>query len=110
MASPRLHVYLGRGAELELTQDSEGNAENANALLDFVLDEGARLTFVDRAEGGFQAIRGSLKRDSKMKAVLLGKVLRHSVKVQLAEENSEAEIFGLNQLKDSQESHVHAAH
>jgi Fe-S cluster assembly protein SufD len=108
MASSRLHIYLGRGAELTLKQTSEGASGFSNNTIDFVLDSGAALTFIDEAEGHFQALRATLKRDSKMKTVLLGKKLRTSIKTELAEENSEAEIYGLARLEGDAESHIHA--
>lgn len=108
MASPRLHLYLGRGASLELTQTSQGKSGFCNSLLDFVLDEGASLYVCDKTEGDFQAIRGVLKRDSKLKTVILGQQTRTSIHVQLAEENSEAEIFGLARLDGKTEFHAHA--
>jgi Fe-S cluster assembly protein SufD len=108
MASPRLHIYLGRNAQLDLTQSSEGKSGFANSLLDFVLDEGSQLTFRDHSDGDFQAIRSTLKRDAKLKAVFLGNQMRTSIKVQLAEENSEAEIYGLARIEGDAERHVHA--
>lgn len=108
LASPRLHIYLGRGSQLHLTQTSQGKSGFCNSALDFVLDEGAQLTFCDHADGHFQAIRSTLKRDSKFKAVLLGNKIRTSIKVQLAEENSETELFGLARLNSDTESHIHA--
>lgn len=106
-SSARLHVYLGRGAELELLQNSEGKGV-CNNLLDFVLDDGAKLTLIDRAQGDFQAVRATLKRDSRLKAVFLGSYTRNSIRAQLTEENSEAEIYGLACLKGEEEAHVHA--
>jgi len=108
MTNPRLHIYLGRGSQLHLTQISEGKSGFCNTVLDFVLDEGAQLLFCDRGEGHFQAIRSTLKRDSKFKAILLGDNTRTSIKVQLAEENSETELLGLACLKGNTESHIHA--
>jgi Fe-S cluster assembly protein SufD len=108
MATSRLHIYLGRGAQLSLKQNSQGKSGLSNSAIDFVLDGGAELTFIDEAEGDFQALRATLKRDSKMKAVLLGKKLRTSIKTELAEENSEAEIYGLARLDRDGEFHVHA--
>jgi len=107
MVSPRLHIYLGRNAELDIKQTAEGKSGFSNSAIDFVLDSGAKLTFVDEAEGHLQAIRATLKRDSKLKTVLLGKKLRHSIKMELAEENSEAELFGLACLEGVEEAHVH---
>ncbi len=108
MASPRLHVYLGRDAELRLEQSSFKDRGLSNAVLDFVLDSGAKLSVIDSSDGDFQTIRASLKRDAKLKMVFLGKVFRNSLKVQLTEPNSEAEIFGLSRLIQEEEGHFHA--
>lgn len=107
MVSPRLHIFLGRNAELKLTQTSQGTSGFSNSAIDFVLDSGAKLSFVDQAEGHFQAIRATLKRDSKLKSVFLGPKLRTSIKMELAEENSEAELYGLAHLNGDGESHIH---
>lgn len=107
MANPRIHVYLGRNAKLQLTQTSEGSSGFCNSVLDFVLDEGAELIFQDTQAGHFQAFRVQQKRDSKLKMILLAKSVRTSMKVQLLEENAQAEIFGLAQLKNDEESHAH---
>jgi Fe-S cluster assembly protein SufD len=106
-SNSRIHIYLGRGAELDLVQISKG-AGVSNCFLDFVLDDGAKLAIVDQAEGHFQSFRASLKRDSKLKAVFLGEQIRNSIRIQLAEENSEAEVYGLSRLDGEKESHVHA--
>ncbi len=108
MATPRIHIYLGRGAALKIEQSSEGKSGFCNSLLDVVADEGAALTWIDRMEGDFQSIRATLKRDARLKVVLVGKQTRSSLYVQLAEENSEAHLFGLACLDKSEESHIHA--
>lgn len=108
MASGRVHIYLGKEAELTLTQNSSGTSGFSNRLIDCVLDKGAQMKLIDHANGDFQALRASLKRDSKFKGVLLGKVLRHSIEIELAEENAEAEVFGLAKLAGSEEAHIHA--
>jgi len=107
MANPRLNVYLGRGAELALTQSSIGQSGLCNGMIDFVLDEGANFSFFDSHNGHFQSIRGTVKRDGKFKAVLTGKTTRNSIHIDLAEENGEAEIFGLSRLNGEEESHIH---
>lgn len=108
MASTRLHLYLGRHSELEIHHSSEGRPGLSNDLFDFVLDEGAHLQWIDRSEGHFSAFRGLLKKNSRFKAILLGAKTRTSLKIQLAEENSEAEAYGLARLAGAQESHTHA--
>ncbi len=108
MASPRLHIYLGRGASLKLHQESRGASGLCNALLDVSLDEGAALVLEDMAQGHLQTVRAHLKRDSHFKALFLGEALRRSIKVQLTEENGAAELLGLARLQGSQEAHIHA--
>ncbi len=107
-ASPRLHIYLGREAQLDLIQTSQGHSELSNSAIDFVLDAGAHLSFIDHADGHFKAIRATLKKDSKLKTVQLGQTLRTSIQIELAEENSESELYGLSRLDQDQESHIHA--
>jgi Fe-S cluster assembly protein SufD len=107
MASPRIHLYVGKNAELNLTQSSNGTSGFYNNLIDLVLDEGAQLYFSDYSEGHFQSIRSTLKRDSKFKAVFLGKQVRSSIQVELTEENSEAEMLGLSRLEAKEEAHFH---
>ncbi len=108
MATPRLHLYLGRGATLHLRQVSQGKGGFCNGLIDVVLDEGAQCTLIDEAAGDMQALRATLKRDSQFKAVFLDQKLRHSLKVQLAEENAQADLLGLSRLQKEEEAHVHA--
>lgn len=108
MVAPRLHLYLGKNAELKLSQGVEGVSGFSNLGLDVVLDSGAKMDFIDRGSGDFQSIRATLKRDSSLKAVFLGSYLRTSARVELMEENSEAKLFGLSRLEGTQESHFHA--
>jgi Fe-S cluster assembly protein SufD len=105
MASPRLHIYLGRNAELHLAQNSKGSSGFSNSAIDFVLDSGSSVSWIDHSDGHFQAIRSTLKRDSKLKAVFLGKHLRTSIRTELAEENAEVELYGLAHLEGDAESH-----
>ncbi|MBX7066403.1 MAG: SufD family Fe-S cluster assembly protein [Parachlamydiales bacterium] len=107
MASPRIHIYLGRESKLKLTQETEGKSGFSNTVIDWVLDSGSNAVFIDRANGDMQALRANLKRDSRLKMVLLGNTLRTSVRVELMEENSEALLLGLATLED-QEAHIHA--
>ncbi|MBU6383000.1 MAG: SufD family Fe-S cluster assembly protein [Verrucomicrobia bacterium] len=109
MATPRLHIYVGRESQLTLTQDAEGASGFSNGMIDWVLESGAKALLIDRAQGGtMQAIRAHLKRDSAFKMVSIGHPLRNSIRVELMEENSEAELLGLCRLDDAQEAHIHA--
>lgn len=119
MVTPRLVLYLGKGSRLELIQHwhtEEEDAHFANAHMDAVLDEGARLYFKNiqkEAPKGhlFHSLRASLKRDSYFSARLYSEgaaISRHSVKVQLLEENGEVLLQGLCQLAKQNHHHVHA--
>ncbi len=108
MATSRLHIYLGRNAELKLTQETTGTSGFSNSCIDLVLDSGALCTFIDQSSGDVQAIRATLKRDSHIKTVLLGSHLRTSVYFELIEENSEANLLGLASLSGSEERHINA--
>jgi Fe-S cluster assembly protein SufD len=107
MSTSRLHVYLGKNAELELTQKSQGASGLSNNMIDVVLDSNAQFSFFDYAEGHYQAVRANLKRDAQLKALFLGNTLRNSLKIELTEEGSEAELYGLSQLEKEAEAHFH---
>lgn len=107
LASPRLHLYLGRHAELELIQSSDGKAALSNIAIDLVLDEDAKLFFQDKHQGHFQSIRAQLKKSSQLTTLFLGQNIRTSVKMQLLEENSSGKILGLAYLDQNKESHFH---
>jgi Fe-S cluster assembly protein SufD len=108
MATPRIHIYLGRESELKLRQKSEGQSGFSNVFIDWVLDSGAKATFLDHGKGDIQSVRADLKRDSSFKAVFLGANLRTSIHLKLLEENAEANILGLADLSGTEESHIHA--
>lgn len=115
---PRLQIYLGKGSSLELIQTSsfDGDALHSIASIDAVLDEAAHFTLLDAQKCpqnglSFQAIRATLKRDSKFESRFFTRgsaVWRTSLKVLLAEENSEALLQGLWQLDQERQAHVHA--
>lgn len=119
MATPRLMFYLGKQSSLRVTQhwvtDSE-ESHFANAHLDAVLDEGSQFFFKTRQRQApktyiFQAVRASLKRDSRFESRLYsegGAISRHSMKVQLLEENAQTLLQGLTHLSQQNQSHIHA--
>lgn len=114
MASPRLQIFLGQGASLQLIQRSSSSVF-CNSYIDVNLDAGSSFFFGDSQSGAldsisFQAFRCSLKRDSRLHYLSVGgpaNLARLSIKVQLLEENSEALLQGLNQGDAERESHVH---
>ena len=116
-ASPRIQIYLGKNAKLQVVQSAfHRNQTVCNAVCDFALDENAEFSFYDTQElplaaQQFQSIRTTLKRSSRFKMHLFtrgSKLARSSIRIQLCEENAEAEIFGLSRLKGENQSHVHA--
>lgn len=115
-ASPRLEVYLGREARIELIQKNEGNAALCNLAIESSLDEGAELILNDaqtlpKKAQYFQSIRAGQKRDSRFvyRTFTHGSSLwRASIKVQLLEENSETLLQGLWNLSGDAQAHIHA--
>ncbi|MCC6128084.1 MAG: Fe-S cluster assembly protein SufD [Chlamydiae bacterium] len=113
LSFPKIQIAVGKGAELQLIQTSPKG--DAISVIDCTLDEGARVSFYDvslPATDAWQmhSLRAALKRDSffKMVSVSSGaKMVRSSFKVELMEENSEAQLCGLSLLSDASESHIH---
>jgi len=115
--SPRIQTYLGKNAKLEIVQTTFHRAQTfCNAACDIALDENAQLFWSDLSElpaaaQHFQSVRATLKRNSRLKTLMLtrGSVMaRASFQVQLAEENAEALLLGLSRLRGENQAHVHA--
>ena len=119
MATPRLILYLGKQSSLHAIQHWQLDGEDpyfANAHIDAVLDEGAELCLKNVQKEApkahlFHSFRASVKRDSKLTMRLYSEgaaISRHSIKVQLLEENGQALLQGLTHLGKQNHSHVHA--
>lgn len=115
-SSPRLHIYLNKGSSLTLIQHTVGADRSfCNALIDITLDERSEFHFqeaqnIQKDSFYFQTFRATLKRDSKLKTLSLSKgakIARSSIKVQLLEQNSEAELEGLSDLSGALQNHTH---
>ena len=115
-ASPRLHIYLGKQSKLILIQNIVGSPHSfCNGLIDVVLDEGAQFNFQEiqnlhPSSRHFQTFHASLKRDSKLKTLVYTRgasLVRSSMKIELLEEGSEAELRGLSDLSYSAENHTY---
>lgn len=117
MTSPRLQIFLGKGASVQITQKSAAGSSSSfcNAHIDVSLDAGASLFFGDSqkwtpSSHSFQSFRCTLKRDSRLHYLAVShgaKISRSSIKVQLLEENSEALLQGLNVLDADLHEHTH---
>lgn len=112
LASPRLHLFVGRSSVVNLvihSESSQGLAQGlTNGLIDIVADRDAKVYLTDYANGNFSSLRAQAKKGAEIVGVFLGSQLRRSIEVQLAEEESRVELFGLCKLQKTQENHIHA--
>ncbi len=116
MAFPRLQIFLGKGSSLKIIEKTEGDIFSllCNTHIDVSLDSGSSLTFLNESRASpqaryFSSLRASLKRDSCLQSLVLSDgalFSRHSVRVQLLEENSEALLRGLWRLSGERQSHT----
>ncbi len=116
MASPRLHVFVGRESELKIVSTFHPLQDGwINHVLDLTLEEGARVeqanTLLEASPSWlFDATRATLKQDSYLHAVSAsrgGKSHRQSFKVTLMGANAEADLNGTWLLDRDFSSHTH---
>lgn len=114
--TPKIEVYLGKGASLSLHSEVKGEGSYwHNESVRFSLDEGAHLTLNEKTthseEGwGFHSKRIYLKRDAKFESTTFAKgakVERHDIHAVLSGENSEVDLKGLSLLSEKREIHHH---
>lgn len=117
MATPRLILYVGKQSNVEISQEWHRKESSfINAYVDVALDEGATVQCKTVERGSekshlFQSWRVSSKKMSKFTFRLYSEgaaVSRHSLKVQLLEEGSEALLQGVATLEKSLHHHIHA--
>jgi Fe-S cluster assembly protein SufD len=119
MTTPRLVVYLGKMARLEIVQHLHTKNEEShfvNAHIDATLDAGSYLSMKNlqkKAEHTtfFQSISASLKRDSQCVCKLYSEgamIARTQIRMQLLEENANACLQGINTLSGHLHHHIHA--
>jgi Fe-S cluster assembly protein SufD len=113
-ASPRVQLFVGKMANLTLVQTVTGSCF-CNSVVDCVVDEAAKCTLYDAslpspASWLMQSFRATLKRDSLLETFHLttgAKTVRTSLKVELAEENSEVFLRGISLLDAENQAHIH---
>ena len=117
MQFPRLLCFVGAQAEFQLyhtAQHLSGRAYAVNQVVDWTLDEAARVEYVsacfDEPEDVWrlEATRAQLKRDSYFRAIAVSKgtaTHRHDYNVQLNGENGDARLKGLWQLNGQRQMH-----
>ena len=111
--APRLQIFLGKGSSLDLTEIHRGSGV-ASALIDIVCEENSELRILDvpeLSEGAelYRTLRATLKKGARL--VSLSKTngaanLRYSFHIQLAQENSEVDLRGLDLLSKENQAHT----
>jgi len=114
---PRVHVFLGAHAEVQMVSSFhflEGSKTLHNDFIDVSLEESASFSHIFSNENkcnswGFSSFRASLKKESKLDSsfVTFGSPgFRRDYFVSLLGERSEAHLKGLTALGDGAQSHV----
>lgn len=112
LMAPRLQIFLGKGAELNLIQVAAGEGRAIDCI-DVSLDEASQLNLVDETHLEppswlFRNLRATLKKEARLSSFSYtdGSV-RHSTRISLNEEGAEARLSGLATLDVCQEAHTH---
>lgn len=109
---PRLHVFVGKLAEVSLTSSQTGSGCFYNAHMDFELDDEAKVNFIHTGSASegfrFDSFYVTLKRNSQFKAVQLSNAgqTRHNWHLALAGEGANAEVSGLWLLDGQKSNHT----
>ncbi len=114
LSLPRIQLVMGKEANLSIIHTSPN--DDSHAFIDCVLDESARCSFYDLSlpspsSWQTQAFRALLKRDSFLQTFHIttgADTVRTSLKIELAEENSEALVQNLSLLSHASESHFYS--
>ncbi len=114
LSFPRIQLVMGKQANLNIIHTSPSH--DHHAFIDCVLDESARASFYDLSlpspsSWQTQAFRALLKRDSFLQTFHIttgAETVRTSLKIELAEENSEALVQNLSLLSHESQSHFHS--
>ena len=110
---PRLQLFVGRSSEISFISRSEGQGGFYNAVMDFELDDDAKV-FLDHSDKDlqvtcrFDAIRATGKRSSRFEAVTqnYSTKSRTDFRLFLQGEGAEASLCGLSYLDGNKESHT----
>lgn len=114
LSSPRLHLFLGKDADVKWITTSFGSG-NVNGILDAALEEGSHLRLFNQIAPSqdrwhFESVRATLKKGSRLHSVSTssGKgCARQDYRVLLVGEGAEAQLLGLTALQDKAQSHAH---
>ncbi len=110
---PRLHIFVGRSAEISFISQSKGVGGIYNAVFDFEIDDDAKvfLSHDDHnssLKSRFDAFRATLKRNSSFTSVQITSCVkgRSDWHVCLQGEGAEASLSGLSYLNGMKECHT----
>jgi len=114
LSSPRLHLFLGKDADVKWISTSCGSG-HLNGVLDAALEEGAQLRLYNQIapthdHWHFESVRASLKKGSRLRSISTSSgsgCARQDYRVLLAGEGAEAQVFGLTALQEKAQSHAH---
>jgi Fe-S cluster assembly protein SufD len=99
-STPRMYLFLGKGASLALKEQGTGGN------CDIYLEEDAVLTITDRTDGP-RAMRATLARAARLTATSYARAsVRHQHHIVLQGEEASAELRGLYDLTNQQESFI----
>lgn len=116
---PRLHLFIGAQSECEILSSQavlSGEDYFVNFGADFAIEDDAHVRYFQMSCGApsdiwhFDALRGSLKRNSTLKTVSVTEGsagIRYDYRVSLNGENGDALLNGVWMLADRREAHTH---
>lgn len=113
ITTPRFHLYAGKEAEAKIFVSHQAK-DWVLSYIDAALDERASVTMTavldeSGASWHFDAIRATLKRESRFTSFALAKggaTSRQDYAIRLLEEGAEASLYGLCRLEERSHHHV----
>lgn len=118
LLQPRIHLFVGRQSEVSFIRTQRilrGEQIAINSSISIALDEAAEVHYdhslLDEPATNwhFEAVRATLKRDSRLKTVEAtdgAETVRHDYHVSLNGENAEVQLNGVWMLADNRQAHV----
>lgn len=104
LMAPRLHLFLGKGAKLDIVQTIDGKGVCVD-VIDALLDEDAHLSIADQTQKNghlFRYVRASLKARSQLKSFSYANRaddLRRNYQISLLGEEAIVDLRGLDRLQ-----------
>ena len=119
-ALPRVAIYVGKQAKIDVIIYCKAPSQLTSRLLDITMEEGSCATFYSDLDlpddiWFFENVRGTLKRDSILKYLSItqgSKTVRQDFNIKLEGENTEARLQGISLLNNGAQAHtfIHMEH